>query len=165
MNSFFLTLQVTILSVATGIEMVNEDQTLFRLVIEVNSLVAFVYPISILVLYCLLCSILSDQLRTLTKCIRKIPNDELNQLKELQNEHARICSSIHWVNRSFGPILVFEISYIFISVTVSFVYVLVATISNRSWTIYFLILSIIFVHFVNLFLISCSADHIKYRVS
>ena len=147
--------------------MTNEDQTLIRTVIEVNSIAVFVYPMSASILFCLLCSIVSGQIRTITKLAQKIPsNDGLDhQLKQLQIEHAQIFVSIQWINRSFGPILLLEISYIFISVTVSFVYVLVATISNRSWTIYFLILSIIFVHFVNLFLISCSADNIKYRVS
>ena len=147
--------------------MTNEDQTLFRTVIEVNSIAVFVYPMSASILFCLLCSIVSGQIRTITKLAQKIPsNDGLDyQLKQLQIEHAQIFVSIHWINRSFGPILIFEVSYIFISVTVSFVYVLVATISNRCWTIYFLIFSIICVHFVNLILISCSVDNIKYQVS
>ena len=147
--------------------MTNEDQTLFRTVIEVNSIAVFVYPMSVLILFCLLCSIVSGQIRTITKLAQKIiPNGGLDyQLKQLQIEHAQIFVSIHWMNRSFGPILFLEVSYIFISVTVSFVYVLVATISNRGWTIYFLIFSIICVHFINVILISCSVDNIKYQVS
>ena len=107
---------------ATGIEMTNEDQTLFRTVIEVNSIAVFVYPMSVLILFCLLCLIVSGQIRTITKFTQKIiPNDGLDQLKQLQNEHAQIFVSIHLINRSFGPILFLEVSYIFISLTVSFV--------------------------------------------
>lgn len=163
--TYFRILQVALVSMASAIEMHSQNESLFRTFIEVNGLVLYVYQLSIVILFCLLCSIVSDQLRTITKLVQKIPTDGMNQLNELQNEHAQISSSIDLINRSFGVILFLEISYIFIGVTVISSYVMVATLSGRGWTIYFLIFSIICVHFADLIVISCSADKLKNQVS
>jgi len=151
---------------ATGIQISIEKGTLIRMLLEMNSIASFIYPMSLAILFCLLCSIVSDQLSIVTKSVRKILNDGTTfQLKELQNEHARISLSINLINRLFGPFLFLDISYIFISGTVYFVYVMVASQEIRFWTFYFLIFSIALVNFLNLVLVSLSADNIKFQVS
>ncbi len=130
-----------------------------------TAFIVFVYPMSLLILFCLVCSLVSNQLRTIGKMVRQISDDGMDQLKELQNEHARIYSSINLINRSFGPFLFLEVSYIFIAATVFLVYVMVASLSNRGWTIYFFMFCILLVHFFDLILISFSADQLKNQVN
>ncbi len=155
---------MALLSIATTIEMFIEQETQFRILLEIAAFIAFVYPMSLLILFCLICSLVSNQLRTIGKIVNKISNDGMNQLKELQNEHVRIYSSINLINRSFGPILLLEVSYIFMAATVFLVYVMVASLSSRGWTIYFAMFCILLVHFVDLILISFSADQLKNQV-
>ena len=137
-----------------------------RILLEMFGAAGFAYPMSLLALFCLLCSMASNQLRLIAKIIRnKIPTDGMDQLKELQNEHARISASIHLIDRSFGPILVLGVTCIFISVTIGFVYVMVTTLSDPSdWALYFVSISIIFFNFFNLILVCFSADNIKNKV-
>jgi len=120
-------------------EMINDDESLFRILLEMNCFLTFIFPMSILVLFCLLCSIISNQLRTIAKFVRKLPIGGGKQLKELQIEHARISASINLINRIFGPILFLEISYIFIAVIVNFVYCMTATLTSVGFASNFLI--------------------------
>lgn len=151
---------------ATGIQLNIENATLIRILLEMSAIASFIYPMSLAILFCLMCSIVSDQLHIVTKWVRKIPNNgTADELKELQTEHARISVSIDLINRSFGPFLFLEISYIFISGTVYFFYVMAATLETRVWTFYFLIFSIAFVNCINLILVSFSADNIKVQVN
>lgn len=153
------------MSIGSVLELRSQNERLSRIFLEVNGVVLFVYQISVVVIFCLSCSIVSDQLRTITKLVRKIQIDGMNHLNELQNEHVQIFSSIDLINRSFGVILFLEISYIFIGVTVISSYVMVAFASGRGWTIYFLIISLICVHLADLLIICFSADKLKHQVN
>ncbi len=144
--------------------MFYEKESLNRIILEVNSIILFVYPMSGLFLFCLLCFNISNQLRCITKLARKVPIDGVNRLKELKNEHVQISTSIDLINRSFGSILFLEISYIFIAVTVNFVYCMVATLSSRGWTIYFLTFSVLSIQITDLLLLCISADSIQKQV-
>ena len=138
---------------------------MYRILLEMAGAAGFVYPMSLLTLFCLLCSMASNQLRLIAKFIQnKIPSDGMDQLKELKNEHARISASIHLIDRSFGPILVLGVTCIFISVTIGFVYVMVTSLSDLDWALYFVSLSIIFFNFLNLILVCFCADNIKNKV-
>jgi len=136
------------LSTTAVIEKIHSEKetSIYRILLEMAGAAGFVYPMSLLTLFCLLCSMVSNQLRLIAKIIRnKIPTDGMDQLKELQNEHARISASIHLIGRSFGPILLLAVTYcIFISVTIGLVYVMVNSLSDLDWTFYFISLSIIF---------------------
>ena len=144
--------------------MFHEKESLSRIIIEIFPIIIFIYPMSTLVLFGLLCSIVSNQLRTITKLVKKIPTNGINQLKKLQIEHARVCASIDLINRSFGLILLLEVSYIFIGATVNFVCYMVVSLSGRGWTMYFLISCVIFTHIINLLLVSFSAETITHQV-
>ncbi len=146
-------------------EVIEDGETFFRILLEMSSFLTFVIPMSVLVLFCLICSLISNQLRNVTTLVRKIPSYYgEKQLKELQNEHARICVSIDLVNRTFGSILMFEISYFFITVIVNFVYCMAATISSVSWALQFLSFLVLFCNTFDLILVSFSADNLKNRV-
>ena len=155
------------LSTAAVIEKIHSenDTSMYRILLEMAGAAGFVYPMSLLTLFCLLCSMASSQLRLVSKIIRnKIPSDGMDQLKELQNEHARISASINLIDRSFGPILVLGVTCIFISVTIGFVYVMVTSLSDLDWALYFVSLSIIFFNLLNLILVCSRADNIKHKV-
>jgi len=156
------------LSTSAVIEKIHSenDTSMYRILLEMAGAAGFVYPMSLLTLFCLLCSMASSQLRLVSKIIRnKIPSDGMDQLKELQNEHARISASIHLIDRSFGPIFVLGVTCIFVSVTIGFVYVMVTTLSDPSdWALYCVSLSIIFFNFFNLILVCFCADNIKNKV-
>jgi len=138
----------------------------YRISLDGFALFLFIYPISSLMFFGLLCSLVSDQLYFITKLLKKIPNnyDGMNQLKRLQEEHDRIIDSIGLINYLFGPILLLEIPFIFIGIIVGSVHLMVANMSDRGWTIYFLTLSLISIQVFHLILISFSAEKIKKQV-
>lgn len=144
--------------------MIDDNETFFRILLEICSYLTFVFPMSVLILFCLICSLISNQLRTIKKLVRKTPICGEKQLKELQNEHARINVSIDLVNRTFGPFLFLEVTYIFIIVIVYFVYCMGATLSSTGWALKLLSFLFVFCSTFDLILISFSADNLKYRV-
>ena len=145
-------------------EMSSLKASWYQTVPESITILLFVYPMSSLIFFGLLCTVISDQLFTIGELIQNIPPNGISQLKDLQKEHARISASINLINLSFGPILLVEIFYLFIGVIVGSVHWMVAIISNRGWSIYFLSFCIMSLHIVHLTLISFSAEKIKYQV-
>lgn len=154
-----------VLTLVLTMELIDDDESYFRIFLEMSSFLTFAFPMSVLILFCLICSLISNQLRTITKLVRKIPiSYGEKELKELQNEHARICVSIDLVNRTFGPILLLEISYIFITVVVNFVYCMAATLSSSGWALKLLSFLVLFCNTFDLILVSFSVDNLKNRV-
>jgi len=157
----------------------------YRISLGGFALFLFIYPISSLMFFGLLCSLVSGQLYFITKLLKEIPNnyDGMNQLKRLQEEHDRIIDSIDLINYLFGPILLLEVPFIFIGVIVGSVHLMVANMSDRGWTIYFgsvhlmvanmsdrgwtiyfLTLPLVSIQIFHLILISFSAEKIKQQV-
>ena len=132
--------------------------------------VAKIYPTTVLTLFCIFCLLISDQLEIIRDQIEQVSNRNpfdtsavSRHLVFLQKQHILISKSICAVNITFGPVMLFEVPFIFIGV----INTLVINLLSKQLELFSITYSVItLANYISNFLIIClSAEKIKTQVN
>lgn len=123
-----------------ALDVIFNDSTWTRKILDVLGLFAKIYPVVQLALFCVLVKIISLQIKAIRKRIMDlfIPSHpssltlaetQRSQLTALRSHHRLICNTVCKLNRYFGVYLTLEVMFVFVSVINCSLFVLMSVIS------------------------------------
>jgi hypothetical protein len=169
-------MQVLCIELLLGIDMMWNESTLMRRILDLSSFFSKIYPMTALGLFCILAGLISLQLGVIRKRIddqlhqckhgenfNLVIKEQRSQLKLLRRHHRLVCNLVGKLNCCFGFFLLVEVTFIFVTSVNCFMYLFSS--ATRSDKIMGLLYSVICLDcLVHLFLISSFSDDIVSQV-
>ena len=130
-----------------------------------------IYPITVTIYFCINCCVISNILRLINIQIVQLyltPSTSGSNfgthLRFLQKQHFSICQSIELLKDSFGPVLFFEILFLFVSLTNTIMRIVLQ--SRNITQIYGMVMAVstIIVNTTTLVFICHSAESVRAQV-
>ena len=127
------------------------------------------YPLTITVYFCINCFVISNTLRLMNNRVMKFSftsstNNGLSiHLRELQKQHFAICQSIELLKDSFGLILLFEILFLFVSLTNTIMRIVLQSRNINAYALLMCVSTVVSAT-INLIIICHSAETVRSEV-
>ena len=147
-----------IMEILSGTELFTNGSSLTRKIMDLCGLFTRIFPITVIVLFCLTALIISMQLRSISSRL-KTDHIQEKHLTLLKWQHILVCRAVDKMNQNFGFALLFEAVFTFVAITNNLMFIL-ASASKRDWHMTVSCSTFCVDQIFQLFVVSMAADSI-----